>query len=413
MIKAITKNLDAFAIKIVATAVLFYLHTLIGQRFGLSGYGVFSIAMVVAVLMSEICTMGWSRSITRFIVDSKHHKADGEYRYILRLSHSQTLAVALSWVIISYVVYRSFLPNEQWLLFSSVLVVFLSLNAVRRKVFIVERKFTIALLPVEVIVPLSLVVCLFLFEIKSIAELFFYYIGVHSLVFCVVSVLFFNLYRAQRQYPLKRLPSKNYSRISAIVLIGVIGQLLINRVDMLMVGALMSDSDLGLYSSATRIARLNPFFLGIVAMIFSPLLAKAHQEMNFDRYRRLLLNSMFASAMISLPILLVCLIFPQYILSLFGDDFIGASEILIVLSIGQYINAATGPIANALVVSNMEKEYAKTLLGFAVISSILNYILIQKFGLIGAAYATAISVIFLNLYQLKIVLSVLKSNEED
>ena len=98
----------------------------------------------------------------------------------------------------------------------------------------------------------------------------------------------------------------------------------------------------------------------------------------------------------SLPIALIILLFSKELLSIFGQEFIVGSTVLVTLTIGQLINAACGSVINVL---NMvgDQIAARNIIIFATsINLVLNYFLISSIGIEGAAIATTISTLTWN-----------------
>jgi len=52
---------------------------------------------------------------------------------------------------------------------------------------------------------------------------------------------------------------------------------------------------------------------------------------------------------------LICTLFPVFVLNFFGEEFVAAAPLLVVLSLGQLINVATGSVGFLLLMSGHEK----------------------------------------------------------
>jgi O-antigen/teichoic acid export membrane protein len=89
-----------------------------------------------------------------------------------------------------------------------------------------------------------------------------------------------------------------------------------------------------------------------------------------------------------IPVLVLIILFSTKIMLLFGADFIQSSNALIILSIGTSIFAIFGVSGTALVVSGYQKLNLVNTLSVTILNICLNIILIPKFGIMGAAYAT-------------------------
>ena len=99
----------------------------------------------------------------------------------------------------------------------------------------------------------------------------------------------------------------------------------------------------------------------------------------------------------ALPVVVAIVIFPEWLMSLFGAAFESASVPLVILAIGQLINAATGSVAYILMMTGHEVCYRRATIVAAVVNVVLGIILIPKYGAIGAAISTSASVACVNL----------------
>ena len=86
-----------------------------------------------------------------------------------------------------------------------------------------------------------------------------------------------------------------------------------------------------------------------------------------------------------------------FIMGLFGDEFVSGSLPLIILAIGQFINAATGPVNNVLIMTGRQKLNRNIMVGATIVAVILDLILIPRFGAVGAACVNTGGVLIMNI----------------
>jgi O-antigen/teichoic acid export membrane protein len=77
---------------------------------------------------------------------------------------------------------------------------------------------------------------------------------------------------------------------------------------------------------------------------------------------------------------------------MWGRDFTGAYLVLVVLGIGQFVNVSTGCCGMVLAMCGYEKLVGYTSFTFLCLNLVLNYFLILRWGAVGAATATAITI---------------------
>ena len=99
----------------------------------------------------------------------------------------------------------------------------------------------------------------------------------------------------------------------------------------------------------------------------------------------------------AVPIVGAMLIFPGFLMGLFGADFAQGAQLLQILALGQFVNVITGSVGYLLMMTGHERDLRTSTLISGGLVVILTIILTQYFGVLGCAIATAISIAFQNL----------------
>lgn len=162
-------------------------------------------------------------------------------------------------------------------------------------------------------------------------------------------------------------------------------------------GKYLSVENVAYFSVAQRTALLATFVLIAVNLIVAPKFANAFAKGNMLEVNRLALSSSKIMLAIATPILLLMLIFPEFLMRIFGNEFVIAAPILQILAIGQFINVISGSVGYILNMTGHEKDFRNIVLISGPLALILAFLLTKNYGLYGAAYATAISVATQNL----------------
>ena len=93
---------------------------------------------------------------------------------------------------------------------------------------------------------------------------------------------------------------------------------------------------------------------------------------------------------ISLPVLLAFLLYPGLIMSVFGSQYSQGQSVLQILVIGYFVSICTGPVGVLLMMSGNERFLRNITMLTAAINIILCFVLIPRYGIVGAAYATSV-----------------------
>jgi O-antigen/teichoic acid export membrane protein len=93
------------------------------------------------------------------------------------------------------------------------------------------------------------------------------------------------------------------------------------------------------------------------------------------------------------------IIYNQEILTIFGEEYIVGGVVLMILTFGQFINAAVGPTGTILIMSGKQNYEVFNSIAICTLNIILNILLIPRMGISGAAVATASSIVIINIFK--------------
>lgn len=167
--------------------------------------------------------------------------------------------------------------------------------------------------------------------------------------------------------------------------------------DVLILGLFASVNDVGIYTAAARTALLTRFLLLANSAVAAPRFAALHAANDRDGMAKLALRSTLLTTISSVPFLVIFILFPEKILSVFGPQFEAGAQVLIILSIGQFVNAATGPVGYLLNMSGLHRIEGRIAVVGALLTVGLCFALIPPWGILGAAAANAIATAGCNL----------------
>ena len=97
------------------------------------------------------------------------------------------------------------------------------------------------------------------------------------------------------------------------------------------------------------------------------------------------------------PVIVGLAILAMFLLGIFGENYDSATTSLRILLVGQLINALCGSVGVYLNMTKKQKVFQFILISALLINIVLNYILIPRYGMNGAAIATSTCMILWNL----------------
>lgn len=166
------------------------------------------------------------------------------------------------------------------------------------------------------------------------------------------------------------------------------------RIDQIMIGSMLGDTELGVYSVAVKLSEAWYFLPMIITASVFPAILKAKKkskELYLERMQKLY----DAFTWFTIPIAIIVALLSSYIIGiLFGDEFIQASLVLSILIFSGVFTFLGVASSKYLISENLTKiSFYRTVLGL-IINILLNVMLIPVYGIIGAAIATLVSYAF-------------------
>jgi O-antigen/teichoic acid export membrane protein len=266
------------------------------------------------------------------------------------------------------------------------------------------REVVLGSLPEQVIRPLAVVLLLILsitLEIQVTLEisLQFTLIGAF-LAFLFGAITLVKYYPEQSRIATSSTETKLWLR--SIVPLTIFSSLNIvnNQIGVIFLGFTGLEEDISYFRVAFQGALLVAFGLMVADQVVAPHVIRFSNEKNKLILQRMIKNA--AQGMTAISFFLVAIYYfsgKYFIEVLFGVEYLPAYMPLFVLSIGQLIRVATGSSGIVLNMLGYEKEVVKGALIGLLINLLLCLILVPKYGAIGAAVATSVSMIVWNCYQ--------------
>lgn len=195
----------------------------------------------------------------------------------------------------------------------------------------------------------------------------------------------------------KQFISKQKFRSAFPLLIVSLSAIIATNITSIIIGWQGVQKDVGLFSVAARLAVLSDFFLLITNSALAPKIAALFSVGKKNELANMVQKTTMTLGIIGIIQLIIFIFFGNYILALWGSEFTETYSILIILGIGQLFNVGTGANGVILVMCGFEKIQSRISMIFLFISLILNYFLISYYGIFGAAFATSITIIGINI----------------
>ena len=392
----------AFAIR-VASAGLAYLSQIILARWmGSFEYGIFAYVWVCLLMLGGLSTLGLNTAVIRFIPEYTEKADFARLRGIIFQSRFITLIISTSLMVLSLALIVFFKDHLHNYLYLPALLVLICLPAYALTDLhdSMARGYSwmnLALIPPFLLRPLlilAVMAILYLAGSPMTAVTAITAAVIATWVTSLIQILMLEP-RLQRGVPKgeKTRETKLWLAVAFPILLMESFVLFLQNTDILVLNAYHPPQDVAIYYAALKTINLITFVhfavSNAVANRFSAYEARGDREKLGEMMRQSVKWTFWPSLAAALLLLAV----GKPLLWLFGPEFTSAYPVMFILAAGLVIKAMFGPAEFLLNMLGEQKLCALVLFATAMLNILFNLLLIPAFGLIGAASATALSLI--------------------
>lgn len=381
----------------------------LARLLGVSHYGYYVYAFTWAMILAQICRLGFHNSLIRFTATYRTTGEWGDLRGLVRRSSQIVLGAAVlaalglagtAWLLTDRI------PPAQLeaFLVAALMLVPLTLLGVTQGILQGYRRPARAFLPFRAFVHGG---TLLLIPVALVTT------GLHTapaamtltLVAAAGALAVAGFWVSQAVAADVRDTAPDYRtgywvRASLPLMLMATMQVLTKQTDTAMLGALAGTDQAGLYFPVARMSELAAFGLMSANAIVAPMISELHTRGDRPRLQRLLTLAAIGTSAITLAAVAAFWLLGERVLGLFGPAFPAAYPALMTLLGGQTVNALCGPVGFLMTMTGHQNRASLVLVGGALLNVVLNAALIPAYGLTGAATATAISTAAWNLWML-------------
>lgn len=177
-------------------------------------------------------------------------------------------------------------------------------------------------------------------------------------------------------------------------------QVAILWVDTLLLGALRSTREAGIYAAATRYMLVGSFAILAILQVMGPKMSELIARKDHDAAQAVYQVLTSWLILMTWPIYFTIILFTPVLLSVFGKGFGAGDAALIILGGAMLVATAAGPVDVVLLMAGKSSWNLINTLIALTLNIVLNLLLIPPLGITGAAIAWAVSIVANNLIPL-------------
>ncbi len=409
MREILTKASVAFILKLAGAGLTFAFHVAIARMLGATGSGIYFLAITIMTTVGVVGRLGMDHCITRFVAA---HASESDWAGVKGvMKHAMRLALGISFLLaLGLFLTANWLAHtvfdepalDQPLRYVAIAIVPLACMTLFASALQGLRNVRDSVLMQNVFVPLIAATLLFpfvpLFDVSGA-------VLAHTLGITLALGYGFRLWRravshrtAAAVFPVHMLLRSSFPLLVAMLL-----EQLMLSVPVLFLGMWEESSVVGLFTAAQRTAALVGLVLIAANTIVAPKLAALHRKGDMVELGRVVSQSTLLMTLMASPPLLLLLIAPEWVMTLFGSEFSAGWLMLVIMSFGQLVNVMTGSVGFLLMMTGHERSFLTANAVAVLVCTGLAVLLIPSFGGAGAAVASAVALAVVNLLRVRYV----------
>lgn len=372
---------------------------LLARWMGAYQLGIYVLAFSWLILLSTLVGLGYPMASMRVVGQALHDGRSGIIRGFLHRGRiitfvGGTLVALLGAVLLLTMPWQISPDQRQSFLIALALVPFLAAMRMHERVAHAHGWFMLAMSSNMLLRPLLFLLTVFvLYRLLGVIDAVDV-MAAHALLLLLLAGIHFLIFHRRIKPQLEKATPEyqdaQWWNIAWPLLIVTMFSQYFADLDIAIVGLLVAPEQLALYNAAFRIALVITFgFLAINAVLM-PRLSRLHAANDREAIQRLL---RYSSAITFLGALLALAILWEWgreILGLFGEEFIAAYPVMLLLASSQLILAMLGPAAALLAVTGHQHQCLRVYMWSLLVLVAATIVLTSVAGIIGAASAVVL-----------------------
>lgn len=378
---------------------------LLARLLGAEQYGMYQLSLNVITLVAGLVLLGFDRALTRFMAIAVARREEGKIWGILQLGIGIPLFLSVltstGLFFLSYPIAEQLFNDVRMAPLLQIVSVFASFSALSDVLIGAVRGFknmqypVIAKFVVQPVVKLILVGVIALLGINVWHAVFIF--GIGELATALLLLYFLNqLFSLQR--PIHSAQRNLREMVAYAIPDWLAGLLTTFRINIqaLLIGTLGTIAGVGVFAVADQLNRIGHDFYTSINTSADPYIAELHDTGKTKELGQLYQTATKWSLTINLPFFLTFMLFPNQILSIFGESFVGGATALIILAWANLVDVGTGMCGTILSMTGHTKLKLVNNIVSISLSIGLNILLIPRLGIVGAATSALLVYVALN-----------------
>ena len=397
-----------FVLKISGIGSSYVLIYLIAKRLGAEGVGFFQVMLQILTILGMVLGLGMNISVLRYVGqfnnEENRPKMHALYKYFLQTVAPLSFCVGiLLYFGANYIVHWIGKDEEyaEGLKLIGIVLPFFTINQISVEFIRGLKKLQISELVRSVLSPLVMILGISVLFRQIQTKVDIIYLLVFSLIInSMVSrwAIWKTLKKVTKNtFGFER---KEFMKTSYPMLLTAVCSSLLAAMPFFFLDYYTTQADVGVYSVAFRLALIPSLVLKVINIIAAPKFSELYWAEKMQELQKLITQSTKLMFWAALGLVIIIVFFGKYDLQVFGEKFQEGYLVLLILSLGQLVNAATGSVGVVMNMSGKQKDLRRVITILTVIG-FCSYLTLGTWFKVSYFYIAIVSAVIdavLNIY---------------
>lgn len=401
----ILQNIKTMILRLIGIVLLFAFTLYLTHNYDSKIIGQYDFARTYLLVVGSLCLLGTEQSILYFAGYLKSQNNFSALKKVYLKKISIIFSISVFVLLLFLFIDDSFLNNYfndnnvyKLLLKATAILFFYAITLLNTEVFRALDRMYIAELYRNAFKYIFVIIgSVVLFQINQkeyLADVFLYGFVVLAII---STIMVLNSFKNQKHDSTEKITHLEIVKKSYPMSISAMAIFLLMTFDVIFLKKYWGSQTVAYYNVAIKIMTIVAMIINVVNVNLSSKVAEYFYSNNSDELRRTLKNSARLIFALTFPLSVLICFNSSFILSFFGQEYVVASQALIILILGQGLCAFFGLAPIYLNMTGRQKIFQRILLSAVLVNFLLNRILIPDYGLIGASIAFSVSMFFWNI----------------
>lgn len=404
----LTGSILTFILKLLGMLLSYIVILVISRFYGAEGIGLYTLSLTIMTFMVMISTMGIQLSVLRFVGHINNNKDYFKLRQLYKNINSIVIPTSILLSAFLFLFSEKLAlsifenPNyEDAIKLVALILPFMTIQNISVEFIRGLKKIKISESLRSIVRPAIIILVIFLIVPRCPENILVpvYAFGFSVIISALLSSIYINkqLKHVSISNVVDELTKRKLLKISLPMMITSLSAFAMGNVSIIMLEMFTTTEEVGIYSVCLKLAMSISLVLVVVNTISAPKFSELYWNKKYTQLQKMLNQSAKLILFPSLVFALILFILPETILSLFGKEFLSGKYVLILLIIGQLVNAATGSVGIFLNMTGHQNVMRNVTVIAFFITLLSSYILIPTYRMEGAALSVVLGTLVINL----------------